>query len=175
MMVFYRNENLKEMKHILLFALFFMISFTGFGQDKEAMKKIESARIALITERLGLSPEQAEKFWPVYREYNMQRMQLRQELRETRQEAEGQKLTEDQSKALMQKAMDLKQRELNLDNQYAERMLAVISSQQILQLRNAEKDFQQMLLRRIQDQRQQQQQNQQMMQRREMLRDRKNN
>lgn len=152
-----------------------MISFSGFSQDKDAMKKIESARIALITERLGLSPEQAEKFWPVYREYNVQRMQLRQELREARQEAEVQNLTEEQSKALMQKAMDLKQRELNLDNQYAERMSAVISTQQILQLRNAEKDFQQMLLRRIQDQRQQQQQNQQMMQRREMLRDRKNN
>ena len=163
------------MKHIIFIAVLFMISFAGFSQDKEAMKKIESARIALITERLGLSPEQAEKFWPVYREYNLQRLQLRQELRETRQEAEVQNLTEEQSKALMKKAMDLKQRELNLDNQYAERMSAVITNQQILQLRNAEKDFQQMLLRRIQDQRQQQDQNQQMMQRREMLRDRKYN
>lgn len=163
------------MRHIFLIAILFMMSFSAFGQDKEAMKKIESARIALITERLGLSPEQAEKFWPVYREYNMQRSQLRQELRKTRQEADVQNLTEEQSKALMQKAMDVKQRELNLENKYAERMLAVISSQQILQLRNAEKDFQQMLLRRIQDQRQQQQQNQQMLQRREMLRDRKNN
>jgi hypothetical protein len=152
-----------------------MISFGAFAQDKDAMKQIESARIALITERLGLSPVQAEKFWPVYREYNVERRQLRQEFRDARQSVDMQNLTEEQSKALVQQAMDLKQRELNLEKQYAERMSQVITTQQLLKLRNAEKDFQQMLLQRIQDQRQRQDQNQKMMQRREMLRDRNNN
>jgi len=163
------------MKRLTMISIMLLTFLSSFAQSRKAMDKIESARIALITERLELTPEQAEKFWPLYREYNVQRRQLRQEFRETRQGADMKNLTDEQSKELVQQAMELKQKELNLEKQYAERMTNVISAQQMLRLRNAEKDFQQMLLRRIQQQRQQQDQNQKMMQRREMLRDRNNN
>jgi hypothetical protein len=91
------------------------MSLTSYGQDKAAMQKIESARIALITERLELTPSQAEKFWPLYREYNLQRRQMREEFRNTRQSVDRQNLSEEQSRELMQKVMDLKQQELNLE------------------------------------------------------------
>ncbi len=163
------------MKSLSLIIIALVMSLGVSAQDKDAMKQIESARIALITERLGLTPEQAEKFWPVYREYNLERRQIRQEFRSAREGVDLQNLSDEQSKELVQQAIELKQRELNLEKQYAEKMSQVISTQQILKLRNAEKDFQQMLLQRIQNQRQQQDQNQKMMQRREMLRDRNNN
>ncbi len=163
------------MKRLTMISIMLLVFMSAFAQDRKAMDKIESARIALITERLELTPEQAEKFWPLYREYNVQRRELRQEFRETRRGVDMKNLTDEQSKELVQQAMELKQQELNLEKQYAERMTNVISAQQMLRLRNAEKDFQQMLLRRIQQQRQQQDQNQKMMQRREMLRDRNNN
>lgn len=75
----------------------------------------------------------------------------------------------------MNMAFDIKQRELNLEKQYGKRMQNVISNQQLLQLRNAEKDFQQMLLKRLQNERQKQMQRQQMMQRRELMREQGNN
>jgi len=148
---------------------------TLFAQSKEAMKKIESARIALITERLELSPDQAEKFWPVYREFNEKRRELRMELRDARQGADMKSLTDDQSKLLMEKAMDIKQRELNLEKDYSKRFQKVISTQQLLRLKNAENDFQQMLLQRLQSQRERQMQRQKMMERREMMNERGNN
>ena len=163
------------MKRAIIFFMLTSLFFSAFAQDKEAMKKIESARIALITERLGLSPEQAEKFWPVYREYNLERRQIREEFRDTRRNVDMADLTEEQSQKMMQKAMDLKQRELNLEKEYSRRLSEVISTQQLFKLKNAEKDFQQMLLKRIQQQRQQRDQNQKMMQRREMMRDQRNN
>lgn len=162
------------MKQVSIVFILFLFSFGAFAQSKEAMKKIESARIALITERLGLSPEQAEKFWPVYREYNLERREIRQEFRNARQSVDMQNLTEEQSKLLVQKSMEMKQKELNLEKEYSGRLSEVISTQQLFKLKNAEKDFQQMLLKRIQDQRQRQDQNQKMMQRREMMRDRNN-
>ena len=73
------------MKRVSIILMLFLISFGVFAQNKDAMKKIESARIALITERLGLSPAQAEKFWPVYREYNIERREIRQEFRTEKQ------------------------------------------------------------------------------------------
>lgn len=162
------------MKRLSIILILFLISFGTFAQNKDAMKKIESARIALITERLGLSPDQAEKFWPVYREYNLERRQVRQEFRDARQGVDMKNLTDEQSKQLVQKGMEMKQKELNLEKEYSNRLTEVISTQQLFKLKNAEKDFQQMLLKRIQDQRQRQDQNQKMMQRREMMKDRNN-
>ena len=163
------------MKRVSIILVLFFISLGVFAQNRDAMKKIESARIALITERLGLSPEQAEKFWPVYREYNLERRELRKEFREARQGVDMKTLTDEQSKQLVEKSLDIKQKELNLERAYSHRMTEVISTQQLFKLKNAEKDFQQMILKRIQDQRQKQDQNQKMMQRREMMKDRNNN
>ena len=162
------------MKRVSIILVLLLISIATYAQNREAMKKIESARIALITERLGLTPEQAEKFWPVYRQYNMERREIRKEFRDARQNVDMKNLTDEQSKILVQKGMELKQKELNLEKEYSGRLSQVITTQQLFRLKNAEKDFQQMLLKRIQDQRQRQDQNQKMMQRREMMKDRNN-
>ena len=163
------------MKRSSIIILFSLLSIGVFAQNKEAMKKIESARIALITERLGLTPDQAEKFWPVYREYNLERRELRKQQRDERQGVDFENLSEEQSKELIKKSMEFKQKQLNLEIEYSTRMTDVISTQQLFKLKNAERDFQQMLLKRIQQQRQRQNQNQKMMDRREMMRDRNNN
>ena len=159
----------------VIFVTFLLSSHVLFAQNKEAMKKIESARIALFTERLSLTPEQAEKFWPLYREYNERRKNLRLELRDAREGVDIKNLSDEQSKMLMEKALDIKQKELNLEKDYATRFQNVISTQQVLRLKNAEHDFQQMLLQRLQSQREKQMQRQKMMERREMMQKRGNN
>jgi len=163
------------MKRVSIFLLLITFTIAGYAQNKKAMDQIFAARIALITERLGLTPDQAEKFWPVYREYNMERREIRQEFRNARQGVDMNNLTDEQSKQLVQKGMEMKQKELNLEKEYSNRLAAVISTQQLFKLKYAEKDFQQMILKRIQNQRQRQDQNQKMMQRREMMKDRNNN
>ena len=125
-----------------------------FAQDREGLRKIESARIALITERLNLTPEQAEKFWPLYREYMDQRQQLRREYLDARKGVDG-NMTEEQSRELLDKGLQLKERQLQLERRYTERLNSVITNQQILQLRRAEDDFRQMLLERIERRREQ--------------------
>lgn len=164
------------MKRYTISLLLTLLAATAsFAQSKEAMRKIESARIALITERLELTPGQAEKFWPVYREFNQKRMTLRKELRDVRKNVDMSNLSEAESQQIMTKAMDIKQSELNLEKEYSKRFQKVISTQQILKLKNAEKDFQQMLLRRLQRERQKQIQRQQMMQRRDLMKGQGNN
>lgn len=145
------------------------------AQSEEAMKKIEAARIALITERLELSPEQAEKFWPIYREYNDKRRELRTELRNARRDVNPSELTEEQSRQLMALAMEIKQRELKLEQDYSGRLQAIITSRQLLRLKNAEQDFHKMLLQRLQSERERQLQRRNMMERREMMKPRDGN
>lgn len=51
--------------------------------SQKARNRMESMRIGIITSRLNLTPEEAEKFWPVYNEYrkkldnvHLERMQI---------------------------------------------------------------------------------------------------
>ena len=163
-----------------MFVIFWAIMLIGIsvnGQNRDARNKIESARIALITERLGLTPDQAEKFWPVYREYTDKRRGLTQELRQARQGMDPKNMSDEQSERLVNMAMEVKQRQLDLEKQYSGRMMNVISSQQMLSLRKAEEDFRRMILQRLQERRMQQERQQQFQQQRreEMMRNRQGN
>lgn len=136
-----------------LLLIIMLASSALYAQNEADMQKIQSARIALITERLDLTPEQAEKFWPLYREFLQERSDLRQELQQARGNVRKEDLTEEQSKELLELGLRLKEREAQLDRKYSERLSKVIDSRQILALRKAEEDFRRMLLQRIDEQR----------------------
>jgi hypothetical protein len=138
------------MKYNLIFAFLFC-TLSVVAQDQEAMKKIESARIALITERLSLTPEQAEKFWPLYREYTQQRQALRKEFQSLRRSSDDRQLTDEESKEVLQKGHNLKERQLDLDKTYTDKLGTVITNNQILLLRKAEDDFKQMIIKRLEN------------------------
>mgnify|MGYP000149153671 CR=1 FL=1 len=62
-----------------IFVLIFILSLSsvyaqqgggGRYQHREDRKKIETQKIAYITDRLDLSVEEAEKFWPVYNKHH---------------------------------------------------------------------------------------------------------
>lgn len=151
---------------VLLFA------FAAYGQDKQSSRdKIESARIALISERLGLSPDQAERFWPLYREFREQTEGLRQEYADAKSQLNKTTSTDKEKRDLLQLGLRLKERKVELEKQYSERMLTIISAEQLMSLRTAEEDFRRMLLEQLQKRRLQQDQRNQI---REKIRERKN-
>ena len=138
-------------------------------QDPKTLERINALRIAYISEKLGLTSEQAEKFWPVYREFSDKRRELRQELIVARKQfRQGQ--DPDKDEAIIKLGLQLKQRELDLEKTYSERLLKVITAQQILSLRKAEGDFQQMIRDQIQQRRLIQQRNETIRERNQRLR-----
>ncbi len=150
------------MKKILwTIALLITVPFFVSAQDQEARDKIEAARIAFITERLDLTPQQAEKFWPLYREYHKERETLRKEFNEARTGIRDKDLTEEESKRLIDLGLRFKERETQLQRTYSERLVRVISNRQLLELRKTEDDFRRMLLQRLEKRRDMQQRMQQ--------------
>ncbi len=147
----------------------------GLSQSNKMKQKIEAARIALITERLDLSPKEAEKFWPVYNEFTSQRRSLRDSYRQERLQVKKEEMTEDQRKEVLQQQINLKQRELDLEKQYSNKVLDVISTKQMMSLRTAERDFKRMLLERVQNNRGRQVQQQQLKQRQQQKQRNNNN
>src|SRR6478609_4899475 len=81
--------NSKKMKKLIYLFIACWMGVTVQAQDAEApqqnehaKEKIKAARIGLITQRLGLTPEQAEKFWPIYNEFTQKRTDLRQQYKD---------------------------------------------------------------------------------------------
>lgn len=67
------------MKKILLLALIFLkFSYFCYSQD-DRLKKAEALQIAFLTKELGLTPEEAQKFWPIYNNYKAELRKARLE------------------------------------------------------------------------------------------------
>jgi len=125
------------------------------AQDPKVRSKIQAARVAYITDQLQLTPEEAEKFWPIYREFTDKRRALRVQLLRARANADPAKTAEQNDQALVEQRLDVKQKELNLEKEYSERLLKVISAQKLRTLPDAERRFRQMILEQIQRRQQQ--------------------
>jgi len=156
-------------------------SFVAMGQDQteneqdpKALEKINALRIAYLSEKLNLTSEQAEKFWPIYREFSDKRKELRRELIDARKQVKADQNPQ-KDEALVKLGLELKQRELDLEKTYSERLLKVISAQQILSLRKAEGDFQQLIRDQIQQRRLMQQRNETIRERNQRLKQQQRN
>ena len=145
-----------------------MLLFTAFSvlaQDPQTVQsvndKIEARKIALITQRLDLTPEQAAKFWPIYQELSQKPRAIRSDFQQQRKSFNAKTATEEEMKKMIDMGLKVKERQLNLEREYADRMRQVITNRQMVNLRRAEEEFRQKLLERIQKQRQNAQQQRQ--------------
>lgn len=154
------------MKKIYLISLIILASVTLWAQegeepalqDPKAREKINAARAAYITERLGLTPEEAEKFWPLYREYSDKQRALKQQYNQAKKEGKP-------AEELLDLEHTVKQKNLDLEKEYSGRLRQSISPEKLMNLRRAEEDFRKLVVQQLQ----QRQLNQQ---RRELQRDR---
>ncbi len=55
---------------ILILTLFLSIGLHAQDNDKKENGRLEALKIAYITKKLNLSPEEAQKFWPIYNQYS---------------------------------------------------------------------------------------------------------
>lgn len=147
MPITFEKMNYKNTYLITWIMLF--VAFNAFSQTREDQtRSIESAKIALITERLQLTPAQAEKFWPVYNEFSTKKRDLlRQQHRERK--ASPDAISESEAKAILEERATLKKQELALDEKYIPLLIEITSAKQVLSLQAAEREFRRLLLKRI--------------------------
>jgi hypothetical protein len=144
-------------------------------KDPKAQEKIKAARIAFITERLGLTPAEAEKFWPVYHEFASKRAALRQEFENARRNPDPNRTKEENERQLLDLGFQLKQRELDLEKEYSGRILTTIPTQKLIALRQAEQDFRNIIIKQIQQRQLLEQRRQQFQERNEQRLRQRNN
>ncbi|TKC07035.1 hypothetical protein [Pedobacter frigoris] len=109
------------MKHIIIITLFFSLPFFALAQRPggDRGEEIEAYKIAFLTQKLDLSPEEAKIFWPIYTSWQKQQSDLRKERQQKmisfRKISEIENLSDSEVQALIQNDFAMRQRELNLD------------------------------------------------------------
>ena len=125
------------------------LSFSGYAQrqgqqyDKE---KLEAARVAYITNRLDLKPSQAEKFWPVFNQYQEDRTKLMEQMSKLNRAA-SQETNEAKAREMVEQRFAIQQELLDREKLFMSNIMQVISPLQAVKLSGVNRDFTRQLYR----------------------------
>ncbi|MDT7830253.1 hypothetical protein RQM65_16410 [Pricia sp. S334] len=135
-------------KIIILCAL--MVSSVISAQHKPDEEKIKSLKVAFLTEHLDLSSNEAQKFWPIYNEYDEKRDAMREKKYKQvyRKIKDAENLSEKEASELIEQYLDFEEREEELDKNFTEKISKVISAKKTLLLLRSEHEFKKQLLKR---------------------------
>ena len=122
------------MKKYLLLLLMFSGTFSLANAQAGRSEKVEALKIAFLTQKLQLTSAEAEKFWPVYNQY----------------EDEIQSVRKDNKNGDM---LDGEQKLLDTRKKYKSSFEKILGPQKINTLYSAEKEFRTILIKRLKDKR----------------------
>jgi hypothetical protein len=132
----------------LLLALFLPLAL--FSQQNRR-DKIESLRVAIYTQKIGLTPEESKVFWPVYDQYNRELQSLNQQQRNTllKLKADLDQMSNADVEKLVDQEIAYRTQEATLAAKYHEKFKKVLPIQKVAKLYMAEVAFKKELLKRI--------------------------
>lgn len=122
-----------------LYFILAFISIAGFAkaQNEQPSEKkqadIEALKVAFITKELELTPDEAQKFWPLYNQYS-------NELKNTKLDNPD--------------VLDRDEKVLNLRKSYKEQFTKILGPQRVNNMYNAEGRFHQLLFKAMRKQNQ---------------------
>lgn len=134
----------------LLVTLFVLSTYVAQGQNRLNSNKrdrVESLRIAFITNKLNLTPEESTVFWPVYNKMKKEIDQVRKNTRAKM--ISNDNISEGDAKALMIYKLDQRQKEVDLTRQYTIELAESISPKKLMLLTKIEADFRKELLKEV--------------------------
>ena len=73
------NYKFETMKKTLIIFVILIFPVIWLSAQNPNLEKLNSYKIGFFTKKLNLTSAEAEKFWPVYNEYQKQKNQIQQE------------------------------------------------------------------------------------------------
>lgn len=134
------------MKNILLliFALFGVFQLAA--QDKENHReRIKALKTAHITEGLQLSSEEAQKFWPIYNDFEKKRRALYK--KEHADIGNLECITEENADSMLTEYVALEKEDYLLKKKFYSELKIIFSAKKIIQLKKVEDEFNKKLIK----------------------------
>jgi len=145
---------LKNIKKLTLLALTLFITSIVLGQNNKGKKpskeKVKAMKVGYITEKLNLTTEEAQRFWPIYNEFDAKMDENRKSLRKIhKKDVTLDEMTDADAGKMVDTHMALRQSELDIQKEYHAKFKTVLSIKKVAKLYKAEQDFKRDLLKKI--------------------------
>jgi Spy/CpxP family protein refolding chaperone len=124
---------------------------TRADRQQEKRENIESMKIAFLTNKLDLTPDEAQKFWPVYNQYQDKLHELRKQRRMNEKDSKKNldELSDKEIAQAIENDLANRQKELDLQKEYNSKFQAVLPIRKVSRLYAAEEQFKMVLLEKL--------------------------
>lgn len=146
-MMNYKTHTMK--RGVLVTLCLMVIGFSTYAQ--ESREKLKAMKVAYFTEKLSLTPEEAEGFWPLYNSWETKSYELRKEERKINKNIKENfhTLNDSELEALINQQIEIKQKQLDLVREYNGKYKAVIPMKKIALLYTVERQWKRELLQKL--------------------------
>lgn len=122
----------------------------GFVEDDEipstALDRVQAQRAAFITEKIDMTSQEAEKFWPVFNEYEDEERRIRKRYLQGRRIIN---MSDAEARKFIESRFEMEQELLDLKRKYFLRLADIISPRKLANFNRADREFKKLLLNRI--------------------------
>lgn len=137
----------KEHFGLALLIFIFLIGTQDIRAQDSRMNAINSKRIAFLSERMSVTPDEARQFWPVYNEYNQKRDAQANAHREKWSGKEVSEMTQEEASRYAEDQVSYVEQSAAIKREYYEKLKRILPVKKIALLYEAERDFNKMLFR----------------------------
>ena len=127
-------------------------SYASAQNFNERRNEIESYKIAYLTQKMELSPEEAKVFWPIYKNWQNEQLVLRKERSQKmisyRKLDEIENLSDSEVQTLITNEFNIKQKALNLEKKYYNLLKSNLPIKTVGKFYRAQETFKKELLNR---------------------------
>jgi Spy/CpxP family protein refolding chaperone len=139
-----------RMKQLWLISFLFIGMGTVVAQPSEKeMERLHSLKIAFLTDKLDLKPDQAQKFWPVHNEYEKQLRDFQEKRRDILMGIRKGELTDDQIEENIKQSFDIEEKTVKLKREYHNKFSSILDVHQLAELYVAEQEFQRRVIKEL--------------------------
>jgi Spy/CpxP family protein refolding chaperone len=143
------------MKKIFFASLLMFLALTASAQEQQKKRphfspeEFQTKQKTYITEKAGLTPEEAEAFFPLFFELQKKKFELERNARKDFRKQRGEKMTEEECRDFVYKMADTKIEIAKLEREYTGKYLEVLPPCKLRRVQHAEGMFQRDLMKKM--------------------------
>ena len=114
-------------------------------------EKVEALKRSYYSEKLALTPAEAEKFWPIYNEFSKKEDALRKEGKGDKKKGEQPNFTEKEALTEIDRIAVQKKSHIDMETQFLKDCMPVLGASRTMQLTQIDRDFQRELIEHMRE------------------------
>lgn len=134
-------------KYILTFVIAVFATTVSYAQPGK-QDKIEALKVSFITEKVNLTPNEAQGFWPLYNEYNDKVKFARKNFRQLYGNVNDFK-SDKEADDYLNAELKLRQTEVDLQKEYFDKFKKILGAKKTGLLKKAEEEFKKEIIKTI--------------------------